>query len=109
MLLNELADAIHEQAKKSGFHDFERRLPEILMLASSELGEAFEAWRRDSSLETGSFYELEGKPEGWAIEIIDCIIVCLDILAKYDLDIDYMIGKKMEHNMKREPLHGKGI
>ncbi len=109
MTFNELADAIHEQAQKSGFHDFPRRLPEVLMLASSELGEAFEQWRRDSSVETGGYYTLEGKPEGWGIEIVDCIIVCLDIMATYKMDVDFLIGTKMEYNMSREPLHGKGI
>lgn len=109
MILNDLADVIHEQAKVNGFHDNPRRLPEILMLASSELGEAFEEWRKDSSVETGAYYEVEGKPEGWAVEIVDCIIVCLDILASQKVDVDYMMGKKMQYNMTRERLHGKGI
>ena len=108
-MLNELGDAIHETATENGFHDFPRRLPERLMLASSELGEAFEAWRRDNSIENGSYYELEGKPEGWATEIVDCIIDCLDILAAEKVDIDFVLGKKMEYNLTRERLHGKGI
>lgn len=106
--LNELADTIHQQAVTNGFHDNPRRLPEILMLASSELGEAFEAWRKDNSVETGAYYD-EGHPEGWGVEIIDCIIVCLDLLAREGVDIDFVMGKKMEYNMTRERLHGKGI
>ena len=109
MILNDLADVIHEQAKKNGFHDQPRRLPEVLMLASSELGEAFEAWRKDPDSGTGSFNEDEGHPEGWGVEIIDCIIVCLDILAANGLDADFMMGKKMEYNMTRDIRHGKHI
>ena len=109
MMLNDLADAAHLTAKNNGFHDIPRRLPERLMLASSELGEAFDAWRKDSSVETGSYFEVEGKPEGWAVEIIDCIIVCLDILAAEGVEADYIMGKKMEYNMTREHLHGRGI
>ena len=109
MTLNELADAIHTQAKANGFHDLPRRLPEKLMLASSELGEAFEEWRKNSSVDTGAYYEVDGKPEGWATEIVDCIIVCLDILASEGIEVDYILGKKMEFNMTRERLHGKGI
>ena len=107
--LNELADLIHKQAKKNGFHDKERRLPEILMLASSELGEAFEAWRKNPDALDGSYYEKEGKPEGWGVEIIDCIIVCLDMLAANGIDVDFVMGKKLEYNMTREIRHGKHI
>ena len=110
MTLNELADAIHKQAVASGFHDQPRRLPELLMLASSELGEAFDAWRKTESVLDGSYYEDDGPiPQGWGVEIIDCIIVCLDILAKNGIDVDFVMGKKMEYNMTRERLHGKGI
>ena len=110
MTLNELADAIHKQAVTNGFHDDPRRLPEILMLASSELGEAFDAWRKNPSVEEGSYYEDDGPiPQGWGVEVVDCIIVCLDLLAHYGLDVDFMMGKKMEYNMTRKRLHGKGI
>ncbi len=109
MTLNELADAIHKSAKENGFHDNPRRLPEILMLASSELGEAFDAWRKDPSVAEGSYYEDGDSPEGWATEIIDCVIVCLDILASEGIDVDFVMGKKMEYNLTRERLHGKGI
>ncbi len=110
MILNDLADVIHEQAKKNGFHDQPRRLPEVLMLASSELGEAFDAWRKDPDVGTGSFYEVDDeRPEGWGVEIADCIIVCLDILASQGLDADFLVGKKMAYNMTRDVRHGKHI
>lgn len=109
MTLNDLADVIHNQAKERGFHDEPRRIPEVLMLASSELGEAFEAWRENPSTDTGAFHETNGKPDGWAIEIVDCIIVCFDILASQGLNVDFLMGRKMEYNMTRERLHGKNI
>lgn len=44
--LNELAKAIHENAKAKGFYDVERNEGEIYMLIVSELGEALEAHRK---------------------------------------------------------------
>lgn len=106
MTLNELAAEIHETAVVNGFHDNPRRLPEILMLASSELGEAFDAWRDWPELLVNWASD---KPEGWAVEIVDCIIVCLDILATNNVDIDEITKKKMEYNCTRPRLHGRHI
>lgn len=106
--LNELAQRIHENAVAKGFHDPPRRLPELLTLAHSELSEAFEAWRDNGY---AVFYQNEGGEvrEGWAVELIDCIIVCLDILAAEGLPIDALMEQKLARNEARPLRHGRRI
>lgn len=104
-MLDELARRIHADAVAKGFWDEPRRLPEILTLAHSELSEAFEAWRDDP---VAAYRKLDGR-EGWAVEVIDCIIVCLDILAEAGVPIDLLMQEKMVRNRERERLHGRGI
>lgn len=79
------------------------------MLAASELGEAFDAWR--DGPEKPYIIDEEGKPQGWAAEVVDAIIVELDILRAYapDLNIQRMLTDKMAYNTSRPPRHGRGI
>lgn len=107
MTLNELSVSIHKTAKSNGFYDNKnRRFPEVLTLAHSELSEAFEAWRDEPD---NPYFLLGDKPEGWAAELIDCIIVCLDILGAHKMDADTIMKAKMEYNEFRPTRHGRGI
>jgi hypothetical protein len=54
------------------------------------------------------------KPEGWAVEIVDCIVRCLDTLHQADVQnrlggmgISELIRLKMAYNDGREHKHGK--
>lgn len=107
MSLNELAKTIHEQAIAAGFYDERRRLPEHITLAHSELSEAYDAWRDDPL--TPHISHNRKSPEGWAVELIDCIIVCLDILADHEIDVETLLYQKMQYNLTRPRLHGRGI
>lgn len=156
MSLNELAQAIHDNAEARGFWVADRNMGEMLMLAVSELSEALEEHRDGKPSEyvplhapgcpvadyrlyqkpvdirahhddrmhgLCSHAEPRGncdvayrdpactrddcKPEGVAVEIVDCIIRCLDILHSLDVDIDAVVARKMAYNATRPYKHGK--
>src|SRR3972149_8818568 len=101
MTLNNLADKIHDNAVAKGFWQAERRFPEYLTLMHSELSEAYEAWRDGLPAVSP-----EGQ-DGWAIELIDCIIVILDVLAAHNVPIEALMHKKLALNKDRIYKHGR--
>lgn len=133
--LNELAGEIHENAINHGWWDEERGLPEIIALCHSELSEALEEYRagrpmiyfpcnaggvcceEDKSASCGSRpYNPDDpearcsvqskKPEGIAVEMVDCAIRILDYLAHEGLNIDDIMARKMAYNKTRPYRHG---
>lgn len=111
-MLNELAQEIYHNNKEKGFWDNERNVGEMLMLVTSELGEAMEAHRKgkfanmeDYEIFTGDF-ECSIK-DSFEDEIADSIIRLLDMSAGLGIDIDTHVRLKLEYNKTRERLHGK--
>lgn len=115
--LNEWAERIHENAVDHGWwtgvvhtpdfssirDDVDRPLPEILMLCVCELAESMEEYRDRKPL----IYEGEnGKPEGIAVEMVDCIIRILDWMGHNGVDVDDLIKKKHAYNLGRPYRHG---
>ncbi len=101
--LNELAQQINDNARDKGFWDADRNMGEMLMLAVSELSEALEEHRYDRP----PVYYSNGKPEGVAVEIADCIIRCLDTMHSLGVDLDAIVAEKMAYNATRPLKHGK--
>lgn len=129
MSLNELAKEIHQNAVEHGWWDEERRFGEIVSLFHAELSEALEEYRDGHPMvwyrcpeqpNQGPHgcdlcpYELEEcdvrgdqmKPEGIAVELIDCIIRILDYLGKEQVDVDKLLRVKHEYNKTRPYRHG---
>ena len=128
--LGALAAAIHDNAVSKGFWDTPRPLPESIALMHSELSEALEEHRAGRG---DVYYQINGvtvfrvtddsgadwasgadtwtgvtpKPEGVAVELVDCLIRILDTLATLDVDIDKVVTDKMLYNAGRSRLHGK--
>ena len=71
-------------------------------MCHSELSEALESYRNRESM---MFFEKK-KPEGVAVEMIDCIIRIFDYLAEGGVDIDTVIEEKMKYNETRPYRHG---
>lgn len=102
MGINEMSRDIHDNAIRHGWWDEDRPFGEIIALCHSELSEALEAYRNHEPL-----VWLNGdKPDGIAVEMVDCIIRILDYLAKEDVDVEYVLALKHEYNQKREYKHG---
>lgn len=124
--LNEASTQIFQNNKAKGFWDNERNVGELLMLVTSELGEAMEAHRKnkfakpiqiDNLIEGG--YTWEDSPISFAShfqdeikdtfedEIADSVIRLLDLSAGLGIDLEKHILQKVKFNETRPKLHGK--
>ena len=101
--LTDLAEDIHENAKAHGWWDESRSFGDIIALCHSELSEALEEYRNGKQ---DIYYGEDGKPEGVAVEMIDCIIRILDWCSHEDIDIDEILKIKHEYNKTRPYRHG---
>lgn len=122
MSINEWAAAIYNNSKAHGWWDEPRNPVETIALCHSELSEALEEDRAGHKMEwyaceasmcktveidCDTCPEKSGKPEGVAVEMIDCIIRILDYLAGVGVDIEGILARKHEYNKKRPYKHGK--
>lgn len=120
--LNESADVIFQNNKEKGFWDCERNVGELLMLVTSELGEAMEAHRKGRFVKWEDYEKdyshqetLEQKKAGFEMyikdnfedEIADAVIRLLDLSAGLGIDLEKQINAKVKYNKLRERLHGK--
>ena len=101
-MLNELAKEINEISQAHGWWDKERTFGDFIALSHSELSEALEAFRNHEA----TVYVKDGKPEGIAVELIDCVIRIFDWCAQVGIDIDEAMKIKMEYNKTRPYRHG---
>lgn len=118
-MLNEYAKNYYETAKSKGFWDKPRNVGEMLMLITSELGEAMDAHRGDKFANKEGFEEdiTKGVPlkeafeknikDTFEDEIADVLIRLFDMAGGLNIDLDYHVNVKNGYNQQRERLHGK--
>ena len=115
--LTDLAEEVYTANKAKGFWDKERNTGEMLMLVTSELGEAMEALRKNkfanlqACLEDGQTKESFEKniKDTFEDELADAIIRLLDMAGGLQIDIGYHVLLKLSYNKTREKLHGKSF
>lgn len=102
-MFNELAKEIYQNAIEHGWWDEPRRFGEIVALCHSELSEALEEYRARRPM---VYADDQGKPEGIAVEMADCIIRILDWAGHAGVDMDAIVRLKMDYNKTRSYRHG---
>ena len=100
--LNEFATEVHKNAVEHGWWEDDRGFGEVIALCHSELSEALEEYRNGKPF----VYDQDGKPEGIAVELADCIIRILDYCGMHDIDIEAILMDKHEYNKSRPYKHG---
>lgn len=110
--MNELAQRIYEANKEKGFWDQERNVGEMLMLVTSELGEALEAHRKNRVADWDKFdYKnisfVDSIKDSFEDEVADAIIRLLDLCGGLGINIERHIEEKLKYNATRPRLHGK--
>lgn len=109
--LNGWAMKIHKSAVEHGWWETEdgkcddgsRNFGETCMMCVTELAEAVNEYRNGRPLA----YEGEnGKPEGVAVEMVDCIIRLLDWAGHEEVDVDTVLNAKYKFNLTRPHRHG---
>ena len=104
MNIADLQRDAHAMAIEKGWYSEgeDRCLPSLIALMHSELSEALESWREGH----GASYMDGCKPEGWGVELADCIIRTADACTFYGIDLDDMLKRKMAYNATRPHRHG---
>ena len=101
-MLNDLAREINDNAHIHGWWVKPREFGTVIALCHSELSEALEEYRNNKPMH----YIENGKPEGIAVEMLDCVIRIFDYLAEEGVDIDGITREKMRYNEMRPYRHG---
>jgi len=106
--ISELQKTVHNLAVKKGWWDkIPCNIAEQLANMHTELSEAWEELRNNHGI-TEIYYN-EGnpeKPEGFPVELADCVIRILDTCEAYGIDLEEVIMLKHRYNVTRPYRHG---
>lgn len=111
--INLWVQEIHENAKNKGWYEDDRSPLEMHMLMVSEIAEATEEVRSKkadvySGNAVGSLNVKEAgtKPEGEAIELVDCVVRIFDYFGSKGWDFEELLKLKTDYNKTRSHKHG---
>lgn len=104
--LTVLSRQLHAAQVDKGFYEDPLNVDQKLMLIVTEVAEAHEELR--SGHEPNEvYYRDDGKPEGFAMELVDVIIRTLDLAAALNIDIGDALETKQAFNSTRPYKHGR--
>ena len=114
---------VYKANAAKGFWDKERNVGELLMLVTSELGEALEAQRKGRAADIEAFYKEvtttyqdessvtkafeKHITDTFEDEIADAVIRLFDMCGGLGIDLGWHIENKLMYNAQRPKLHGK--
>ena len=113
-----VVDICYRTAEEHGFHAARAKQDSriarnmtVLALFTSEIGEAIEAMRH---VKPDSYFEDMHKKDGYYEELADLFIRFCDHLGELKaedpgFDFAKVLLKKMEYNLSRPKMHGKGV
>ena len=102
--INVLCHNSHEISKSKGWYEGRvRTILEAICLMHSELSEAAEEYREQRM---DIWYQENGKPEGFPIEMADTIIRIADTCEYLGIDLEDTIRIKEAYNKTRPYRHG---
>ena len=109
LTITELVKRAHSTALSKGWWETDRNPYEMVALMHSELSEAVEELRSGADPTDVYLSCLDShpaKPEGFFVELADCVIRIADIAGRYGVDLEKIIKDKMEYNKTRPYRHG---
>lgn len=109
MSLNKIANELHEESLKIFGDNWKKKTDPLTqhMLMVSELAEATECVRKN---EPKIWFKDNGKPEGEAVELVDCIMRILNYCVRNNIDIDEAFYAKRKYNINRNwDKEGKNV
>lgn len=109
--ISQIQQEVHGLAVDKGWYKDAKRddhngIAAKLCLIHSEVSECLEELRKPSSNPLVTYLGQNGKPEGFAIELADVVIRCLDLAGFLGLDLESAIERKQEYNKTRAYRHG---
>lgn len=111
--LSEMAEEVYAVNVANGWFEEDRTFGDDIALLTTEVGEAYEAFRNwefadatDTSIAYSDPNGGMGKPEGVGSELADILIRVLDTAKRRGFNLDYEYRRKLEYNKTRGYKHG---
>jgi len=94
---------VHANNVAHGWYDRDRPFSEDIALLTTEVAEAYEAYRVRSM---DPYTDPNGKPDDVKSELADILIRLLDTCQRYNVDLELEYERKMAYNKTRPYRHG---
>lgn len=100
LTITEIMQEVHATATAKGWHEKPVNFGEQLMLVTTELAEAMEAYRETGEL--GNLFRLDRIP----LELADVVIRVCDLCQELSIPLADAIAQKIAYNKTRSHKHG---